>query len=364
MMAQNQEVQAVYAKYGVSPAGSCVQLLIQMPILFALYQVIQAMPAYVTRIGETFGVLADKIISMDGGNFLQNSGVDTIANTVAMYGRYITDSNLKNGIIDVLNRLSSTDLATIASHYSLNDLTYEGKLIISSEGTRGLIDIYNNFLGLNIGNSPQHIIRTAYAAGAWGLVIGAIAIPVLSAVTQWINVKLMPSQDTSSNRKGNDTANSMAQSMKMMNTLMPLMSAWFCFSLPCGMGLYWVAGSVVRSIQQILVNKHIDKMDFDKIIAQNSEKSAKKIAKMKETQEKLNAYNGVNTRNIQNKANVRSNMTQEQKDAAMKKATEYYNNGNAKPGSLMARASMVKQYNEKNNKDNKSSSKDSSGKEK
>ena len=105
-------------------------------------------------------------------------------------------------------------------------------------------------------------------------------------------------------------------------------------------------------------------MDFDKIIAQNSEKSAKKIAKMKETQEKLNAYNGVNTRNIQNKANVRSNMTQEQKDAAMKKATEYYNNGNAKPGSLMARASMVKQYNEKNNKDNKSSSKDSSGKEK
>ena len=49
----------------------------------------------------------------------------------------------------------------------------------------------------------------------------------------------------------------------------------------------------------------------------------------------------------------------------MKKATEYYNNGNAKPGSLMARANMVKQYNEKNNKDNKSSSsKDSSGKEK
>lgn len=95
MMAQNQEVQAVYAKYGVSPAGSCVQLLIQMPILFALYQVIQAMPAYVTRIGETFGVLADKIISVDGGNFLQNSGVDTIANTVAMYGRHITDSNLK-----------------------------------------------------------------------------------------------------------------------------------------------------------------------------------------------------------------------------------------------------------------------------
>ena len=48
VMAQNQEIQMVYAKYGVSPSGSCVQLLIQMPILFALYRVIAAMPAYVT----------------------------------------------------------------------------------------------------------------------------------------------------------------------------------------------------------------------------------------------------------------------------------------------------------------------------
>ena len=53
VMAQNQEIQAVYAKYGVSASGSCVQLLIQMPILFALYRVIYAMPAYVTKIGET-----------------------------------------------------------------------------------------------------------------------------------------------------------------------------------------------------------------------------------------------------------------------------------------------------------------------
>ena len=85
MMAQNQEVQAVYAKYGVSASGSCVQLLIQMPILFALYKVIYSMPAYVTKIGATFRVLAEKIISVDGGAFLQDSGVDSIANTVTMY---------------------------------------------------------------------------------------------------------------------------------------------------------------------------------------------------------------------------------------------------------------------------------------
>lgn len=347
-MAMNQEVQAVYAKYGVSPTGSCVQLLIQMPILFALYQVIQAMPAYVSTIKNTFGVLADKIISVDSAAFLQNSGIDGIANTVAMYGRHITESNMRNGIIDVLNKLSSTDMAALAEHYDLAQLTYEGQLILSTDTARGLIDTYNNFLGLNIGNSPQHIISSAWATHSWLMVLGAVAIPVLSAVTQWINVKLMPQQE---NNSGNEQASAMASSMKTMNMIMPIMSAWFCFSLPSGMGLYWVAGSVVRSIQQIVINKHIDKMDFDEIIKQNSAKSAKKLEKMKENQEKLNAYANMNTRNIQNKANAKPSMTDEERERAMKKATEYYNSGNAKPGSLMAKANMVKQYNEKNNKD-------------
>ncbi len=57
VVAMNAETKQVYAKYGVSPSGSCLQLLIQMPILFALYRVISSMPAYVTRIGEAFGVL-------------------------------------------------------------------------------------------------------------------------------------------------------------------------------------------------------------------------------------------------------------------------------------------------------------------
>jgi len=355
MMAKNQEIQAVYAKYGVSASGSCVQLLIQMPILFALYRVIQAMPAYVTKIGNTFRVLADKIIDVDKGGFLQESSVDTIKNTVAMYGKSMTDGNLSNGIIDVLNKLSSADLSTVADHYGLNQLTYEGELIISSDTTRGLIDTYNNFFGLNMGDSPSNLIRTAWAVGAWGIVIGAVMIPILSAVTQWINVKLMPQQPAN----GNEKASSMAASMKTMNMFMPLMSAWFCFSLPAGMGLYWVAGSVVRSIQQVVINKHIDKMDFDEIISKNSAKSAKKLEKMKVAQERMNAYANMNTRNIQNKANVNTGMSDQEKEEAMKKATEYYKKENIKPGSMMAKANMVREYNERNNErnNNKSSEK-------
>ena len=349
-MAMNQEVQMVYAKYGVSPTGSCLYMLIQMPIIFALYRVIYSIPAYVTKIGNTFGVLAEKIISADNAEFLKNSGISSINTVVATFSKNL-NNDLTKGVIDVLNRLSSNDLATIADHYDLNALTYDGNLIL---GKSGLIDTYNNFLGLNIGNAPNSIVKEAWAAGAWGLVIGALMIPLLSALTQFISVKLMPQQPKS----GNEQADSMADSMKMMNMFMPIMSAWFCYTFAAGMGLYWIAGNVVRAIQQIVINKNIDKMDFDKIIDQNSEKSAKKLEKMKQQQERMNAYAQMNTKNIQtnnqprktmqNKANIGSSVSEKEKDEAMKNAQNSGSSTKTGSGSMFEKAGMVKKYNEKN----------------
>jgi len=366
MMAMNEETRAVYAKYGVSPSGSCVQLLIQMPILFALYRVIYLMPAYVTKIGDTFRVLADKILSVDNGEFLKNSGVDTINNTVSMYGKNMVEGNMKNGVVDILNMLSTGDMNLIADHYDLTKLQFNGEYILSQLSetgevlTRGLIDQYNNFLGINISNSPSFMVSQAWNAEGgiqWLLLIAAFSIPVLSALTQWINVKLMP-QTSADNKNKTDQQASMEQSMKMMNTMMPIMSAFFCYTLPAGMGLYWIAGSVVRSIQQVAINKYIDKMDIDALIKKNVAKVEKKNEKLKKAgidPTTLNKNATMNTRNVEtkkpsmaSKAGVKP-LTQEEKDAAMKKSTEYYNS-NAKPGSLAAKANMVKQYNERNNK--------------
>ena len=293
-IAQNQEIQAIYAKYGVSASGSCVQLLIQMPILLALYRVIYAVPAYVSKIGNTFRVLADQIITKDAAAFLKDSGIDTISNTVKMYGKYLNTEEISektvNSLIDVLNKLSSSDLATISEHYDLANLTFNGQLILSNGTTRGLLDIYNNFLGLNIANSPQHIILNAYYMRQWGLLIGAIMIPVLAALTQLINVKLMPQPEN----KNSD--NSMASSMKMMNMIMPIFSAWLCFTLPSGMGLYWIASAVVRTILMIIINRQLDKMSFEEIIKKNSVKSAKKMEKIQKRQEIMNTYANMNTK--------------------------------------------------------------------
>ena len=354
MLAMNAETKQVYAKYGVSPSGSCLQLLIQMPILIALYRVIYQMPAYVTKLGNAFGVLADQIMSAA-------DGVDYIKNMQAamMYKKnFDIVGNTRNAVIDVLNKASSADMATLADKFGLAELTYEGNLILSNGTTTGLIDTYNNFLGLNIGNTPMDTIKSSFATGNYLLLLGAVAIPVLAAATQWLNYKLMPqatNNDNSNKKSQGEFADSMQQSMKMMNTIMPIMSAWLCLTLPAGMGMYWVIGAVVRSIQQVLINKHIDKMDIDAEIKKNIEKYNEKLKKQGIDPAKLNAAAKTNTKNISAKTSYRNNTsnkverTDEEKAAAIKASTEFYNK-NAKPGSLAAKANMVKQYNEKNNK--------------
>ncbi len=346
MMAMNMETKAVYAKYGVSPSGSCVQLLIQMPILFALYRVIYNMPAYVGKIKEAFFPLVDKLISQEGGiDFIKS------LTSASMYTRQFENENfvsgvqtyMQNTLIDVLNKASSAEWISIKDQFS--------NLAGDVDNTLFLLNRYNNFLGLNMANSPKFTASEALSAGSYGMVVAALLIPVLSAVTQWINVKLMPQQATPDNNNANDQQSAMAQSMKTMNLMMPIMSAIFCFTLPAGMGLYWVAGSVVRSIQQIVINKHIDKMDLDEVIKKNESKAKKKMEKAGARAEQMAAYANMNTKNMNSmaKKSVKPAMTQEEKEEAIRKSTEYYNQ-NAKPGSMMAKANMVKQYNEKNNK--------------
>ena len=97
------------------------------------------------------------------------------------------------------------------------------------------------------------------------------------------------------------------------------------------------------------------KIDIDELVKSNEEKRIKKLEKAGIDPRTVNKNATLNTKNVNNykssmssKVNVNP-MTQEEKNEAMKKATEYYNK-NAKPGSIAAKANMVRQYNEKNNK--------------
>lgn len=338
-MAMNQEIQAVYRNYGVSPSGSCVQLAIQMPILFALYRVIYAIPAYVPMIKNSFTGLVTQLITKEGASeFIQGFSSARMFSK-QFENELFTSGNVEyvsNTFIDVLNRATNAEWLSIADKYP------ELSSVVDSTMTQ--INSFNNFLGLNVGYSPSETIKMAWANGSYLLIAGAILIPVLSAVTQWINTKLIPQQATNS---GDEKANQMAQSMKAMNTFMPIFSAVMCFTLPIGLGLYWIAGSVVRSIQQVAINKHIDKIDFDEVIKKNVEKKNARLKKAGIDPNKLSQNASLSTKAMRSVISDAAASNNSSDNNEVKSST---NNTNAKPGSIAAKANMVKQYNEKNNK--------------
>ncbi len=331
MMAMNEETRAIYAKYGVSPTGSCLQLLIQFPILLALYRVIMNVPAYVGGVRDIFTELANQIMATPGGSdFMQELQTN---GRLFIEGKDFTQVNT---VIDVLYKLQDTGNAT---WQMLIDRFPEMESLILT--TQSSITRMNNF-GINIANSPWNIAKSALAAGSIALLVGAALVPFLAAFTQWLNVKMMP--QPASTGDGNDTMNA---TMKSMNMMMPLMSAWFCLTLPAGMGLYWIMGAVVRGIQQFAINKYLDKLDLDEVVKKNIEKNNRIREKKGLPPQRISNIAKTNVKAIEN--TPKKGMTEEEKRAAMKASTDYYQNAD-KPGSLASKAAMVAKYNEKNKK--------------
>lgn len=339
MMAMNEETRLVYEKYGVSPSGSCVQLLIQMPILLALYRVFYNVPAYVTSVKDNFSGLVNGIISTDGfvdtmTQLVTDNKVTTassiMASNVADRLGAASGDTLSNYIVDILYKLPS-DAWTRLTEYFPN-------LGAEIADTLSHVEKFNYFIKLNISDTPWYIIKNGIANHAFGFVILALLIPVLSYVTQVVNIKMMPQQST-----GNDQ---MAQQMKTMNTMMPLISLFMCFTVPVGLGIYWIIGAVVRAVQQVLINKHIENLNLDDIIEKNQEKAKKRREKMGIAENQIRNAAAINTRTLENKAKV--NVSSEQKELELEHANA--KKANAKAGSMAARANMVKDYNERNSR--------------
>ena len=341
MMKQNEELNAVYQKYGVSPTGSCVQLLIQMPVLLALYQVIYHIPGYISGVRNVFTGLASNIMSVKGfGDIISKFITD---NSISMYGITANTEFTKETIIDFLYKLSPSQMELFAN---LPEFSAHANVF---EQVAAKAEHINQFLVLNISDTPMAVIKSGWAQGGvsgWIMIIAAVLIPVLAWFTQWLNYKLMPQPQNNSH----EATSTMEASMKSMNTVMPVMSAVFCFSFPVGIGIYWVIGAVIRSIQQVVLNKKMDTMDMEEYIRKNQEKMKKKMEKRGYNPQQINQQARMNVKNIQQPQQQKPGLTAEDKAERMKKSTEYYKNTEYKPGSLAAKANMVKQFDEKNKK--------------
>lgn len=328
MMAMQEETKKLYEKYGISPTGSCVQALVQMPIWFALYRVFQNVPAYVSSVKGVFADLVNGIMNVSGYQNIMTKLTETYSLGVQTDFTVKDKSALYNYIVDVVYKLPTNGWDTLKDKFP--DLSS----VIDT--THASVHDFNYFLGMNISDTPIAIIKNSFSSHLYLVLIAAILVPVLSYITQMLSLKLMP-------QAGGDN-DQMAKQMKMMNNTMPVFMAFMCFITPVGLGIYWIAGAVCRIIQQSLINKHMEKINLDDIIAKNQEKAKKKREKMGIAENQINNAARMSTR----RNTALSSLTEEEKEEKLKKAAEYTSKAN--PNSLAAKANMVREFNEKNNK--------------
>lgn len=319
MRKQQLETQAVYEKYGASPTSGCLPMLITLPIMFALYRVIYNIPAYVDSIYVLYENIANGIM------------LDNPAGYTATMLDYAKELGVATSKWDDISQLSTNHVIDILSQFqrstwqSLTDI-FPALTNIISTNSSNIIKI-NSFLGgLNIADKP-------------GFTWPGILIPIFAMGFQFIQGKQLEKQTPQ------DPNNPAGNTMKTMNTVMPIMSGVFCISLPIGVGLYWIAGSVFQIIQQFFITKYMNTIDVDDLIAKNKEKAKnKKKRKGIDPEKSLEELAKKQTKSISEVAGRKTSSTTEYATIKTNKESSNSNVSDVsyKKGSISANANLLR----------------------
>ncbi|MBR0107157.1 MAG: membrane protein insertase YidC [Lachnospiraceae bacterium] len=258
----NDEVQAVYDKYGASMTSGCLPLIIQLPILYGLYAVIRNVPAYV---GAVKAVFMNIVTAIDPAS----SGFAEKFATVI--------EGMRNFNIDSYTAIAGTEagsnwpidvMATFTSQWEGLKAAFPSAAEVITENV-AKINHFNSFLGLNLTATPSQKILSAM-----------IIIPILAALTQFLSVKIT----TAGSQQTIQDDQAGAGMMKGMNYTMPIFSLIICFMLPIGIGLYWIASAVIRTIIIVIINRSLKDIDGDALIEANRAKAEAKARKRANSQ--------------------------------------------------------------------------------
>jgi YidC/Oxa1 family membrane protein insertase len=210
----NQELMKVYQENKVNPAGGCLPLLVQMPILISLYWVItQPLKFMLKKTPEVIEQLIEKIPETFPMGFSQQIGV-----------------------LDYFSQ-NADKLAGIENLLSVDEL------------------INLQFLGLNLGRIATYNTDLLFGPESH-IYLPLLLLPIIGVITTYISSKMSMPQKTQNN-KSTSTQNTSGGMGKSMMYIGPIMTLIFSFQLPAGVVLYWIAGYVFQIFQQLYINKKI-----------------------------------------------------------------------------------------------------------
>ena len=266
------ETMEVYNRYGASPSSGCLPILITLPIMIALYRIIYNIPSYVQSIGNLFMQVAEPIQALGGSG---EKILTTLMEELSIKGVSLDFADV-NTIVDVLNNVKTTGWTTVAEAFAAHP-----EVVEAINGVKDtIIDINSMPGGLNVLDAPVN-----FGNGMAGIFPG-ILIPILAGLTQFLSIKITSGKQKNSTPEQDQ----MASTMKTMNVTMPLISVWICFTLPAGVGIYWISNALFRTIFSVMINKYYEGKDIEQLTAKQAEKIAEKNAKreamLKEYEEK------------------------------------------------------------------------------
>lgn len=315
------EQQAIYDKYGATPTGGCLTTFIQLPIMFALYQVIYRIPAYIGAIKEMLMNVVTPVMQQPGY-------IDKIADLASANNLPIDkiDYNIADKLVDLFGKFNAAAWEELKGIFPALESVIE-------ENSQNFLGV-NSFLGgLNLTEAPGFKLSIA------------LLIPILAGLTQWLSVKTMNINNASAQNEDMPGAGA----MKSMNTIMPIMSVFFCVTFPIGIGIYWVASSTVRMVMQLGINQYMKKINVDDMIKTNIEKRNKK--RERKGLPPINANATIKSANrAAEVAAKKKEMEEERAKKPLTNSTDYYKQKRENMGTIASRARMVQDYEEKKGK--------------
>ena len=283
MQRYTMEQQAIYQKYGSSPLGGCLPLLIMLPIMFALYRVIYAIPAYVTDVNALYKSVAQDVTAISKDI---ESDFSEYEITKAVYEFYTAEGVTLRTSKDVENTFTITDMIDVFSVYNTGvwedfrsgknldvrdkngfSLTMNWNMLANSDAFKKAMEKRSDDIDkiLKVNGLGKYSILDAP-----GYHFPAILLPILAFLLQYLTGKL----NTMNTKKNGKKEEEPMPGMGAMNTILPVMSGVFCIFMPIGVGIYWVVTSAVTIVQQLAVNKYLDRYNVEDIVAQNEAKVA------------------------------------------------------------------------------------------
>ena len=223
------ELQEFQKKNGINLFGGCLPLLIQLPILYALYYIFQQAYIYLDIVNANYQAITDVILSIPVEQRMD------IFYAVAESKKITMDLAVNSDVMQLVSLISSGEWNTILA--SAGEFANQLAPLLAQK-----MDI-ENFIGINLVTKP-------------GLTFPGIIIPLLSAGSTFLQSKLM-----TSGQPKPDSNDPMASSMKMMTYTMPIMMGVMTIGLPAGLGLYWTVSNCFQIIQQFVLNKYFKSKD-------------------------------------------------------------------------------------------------------